>query len=135
MTHIKKINEFFASKPPRKESLPHCSDMEGKGYRIAWFHNNDENRYAFDKNFEVDDEVYWLGYDTNDYKYGQKYNATEEMVTNKKTPFYNFYCKCDPSPNDKEVQMIKDREKEVAKRHKEFTKRITSPPPKKKQKK
>lgn len=129
MIHIKRFNElneaFNTRNPMSKEKLPYCVDMENKGYKIAYLNKHDIDRFAFDKNFELDDDVYWMGEDTNDYKFGEKYTADEDIVNDKnKKPFYNLYCKCDPSPNDAQQEIIKKRKKESVKKQEVAKKKL-----------
>ena len=131
MIHIKKFNElkeaFNTRMPLSKEKLPYCVDMETKGYRIGYLNPHDIERFAFDKNFDIDDDVYWLGEDKVNYKFGEKYTADQYMVNNKnKIPFYNLYCKCDPSPNDAQQEVLKKRNKEIIK-NQEIVKRKLIP--------
>lgn len=126
MAHIKRFKELFEAvgvpKDVRKEKLPHCADMESKGYRIAQI---GASKYAFSKNYVPDDEIYWLGQDTIDYKYGQRYIATPEVTLDKEhNPFYILYCKCDPSPTDAQKKVIAEREKEIKKNQEEIQKHI-----------
>lgn len=129
MTHIKRFDElnelFNVHNPLSKEKLPYCIDMENKGYRISYLNPHDKDRFAFDKNFEIDDDVYWLGETNADYVFGEKYFATQYMVDNKsKLPFYNLYCKCDPSPNDAQQEVIKKRTREIAKKQEELKRQV-----------
>lgn len=129
MRHVKKFEEIYElfniHNPLSKEKLPYCVDMENKGYRIAYLNPHDEDRFAFDKNFELDDDVYWLGTDNEKYKFGFKYVVDKYIYDNKnKLPFYNLYCKCDPSPNEAQQEMIKKRNKEIIKNQEETKKKI-----------
>lgn len=124
--HVKRFNELFEAiavhKDVKPEILPHAAEMEGKGYRIAMI---GVDKYAFHKDYEADDDVYWLGKNTLDYKYGHKYTATPAMVVDKKNlPFYEIYCKVDPSPTDEQKKIIAEREKQNKKRHEELQKQI-----------
>jgi len=126
MIRIRRYNDLFEAvavhKDVKPEKLPHVADMESKGYRIAKLGTE---TYAFHKNYEADDDVYWLGKNTQDYKFGQKYTATPEMASNKKNyPFYTIYCKCDPSPTEEQKKIIAEREKEYQKRLEEHKKKI-----------
>lgn len=137
MTHIKRFIELFENvgvhKDVKPEKLPHCAEMEAKGYRIAQI---GQHKYAFHKDYEADDEIYWLGQDTIDYKYGQKYIATADVASDKKNnPFYTLYCKCDPSPTDEQKKIIAQREKENQKRQELLQKQIKGEQEKKKKKK
>jgi len=128
MNHLKsfqELNEIVKIRGSvKKEKLPHCEDMEMKGYRIGYLNKSDMSRYAFNKDFEIDDDVYWLGYDNNDYKFGHKYIADQEIVTNKDNlPFYNLYCECDPSPNELRQEIIKKRQDDILKKRKDYEKK------------
>lgn len=124
--HIKRFNEIFENvathKNVRPEKLPHCAEMEGRGYRVAEIGGI---KYAFHKDYEADDVIYWLGKDTPEYKYGWQYIATPDVTADKKNnPFYALYCKCDPSPTDEQKKILAQREKENAKRQEEIQKEI-----------
>jgi hypothetical protein len=117
MMHIKKFEELFEAQAVHRsvkpEKLPHCSEMQKRGYRIAMIGGQ---HYAFDKNYEPDDEIYWLGEDTIDYKFGQRYIATVDVTRDRaNNPFYSLYCKCDPSPTDEEKKKIEERDKDLEK--------------------
>ena len=137
--HIKRFNEILEGaiaipKFVKPEKLPHCADMEAKGYRIAEIGGS---KYAFHKGYEADEDIYWLGKDTEYYKYGHKYIASPEVVGDKKNDaFYSLYCKCDDSPTEAQKKIIAEREKENAKRQEALQKQIrtgkTAPPKKKK---
>lgn len=117
MIHIKRFIELNENvgvpKTVRPEKLPYCSVLQTKGYRIAEIGGQ---KYAFDKRYEVDDEIYWLGQNNINYKYGKKYIATPDVTKDKSNnPFYSLYCKCDPSLTDEERKKILDRDKELEK--------------------
>lgn len=124
--YIKRFKDIFEAvaihKDVRIEKLPHSSEMEARGYRIA---NIGNDTYAFHKDYYEDDDIYWLGENTDEYRYGSKYLATPVIVSNKKDyPFYAIYCKCDPSPTDAQKKVIEQREKENKKRQQELQKEI-----------
>jgi len=109
MIHIKRYNELIKEQSlgipnyVKPEKIPHCSTMSTKGYKIEHF---SDNSYAFNKNYDLDDDVYWLGKNTTDYQYGKKYQVTPEILAKKEhLPFYSMYCKCDPSPTDEQKKM------------------------------
>jgi len=129
MTHIKRfieLNERVAThKEFKPEKLPYCVDMETKGYRIGYLKEGDLDRFAFDKNFDLDDDVYWLGHTNSEYKFGNKYTADQYIVDNKeKLPFYNLYCKCDNSPNEAQQEMLKKKNKELVKKQENMQKKL-----------
>lgn len=123
MIYLKKYNDLFenagVNKNYKPEKLPHCSEMQSRGYRTATI---DNDWYAFQKDFDIDDDIYWLGEDTIDYQYGQKYIATQDIVNDKELPFYSIYCKCDPNLTDEERKRIIDRDKEIEKRRERLKK-------------
>lgn len=117
MIHIKRFEEIFENvavhRGVKPEKLPHCAEMEAKGYRIATLGGE---KYAFHKNYEMDDEIYWFGEDIDEFKNGKKYVATQELISQKENlPFYSIYCKCDPSPTEEQRKIIAEREKEIKK--------------------
>lgn len=116
MIRIKRFNELFEAiavhKDMRAERLPHCSEMQARGYRTAQINGE---WFAFQKNFDLDDDIYWLGEDELDYKYGEKYVA-DEITSKKNLPFYSIYCKCDSSLTDEERKRVVERDKEIAKK-------------------
>lgn len=135
--HVKRFKEIFEAvavhKSVKPEKLPHCAEMEAKGYRIA---SIGDDKYAFHKNYEADDDIYWLGKDTPDYQYGKTYIATPDIVADKKhNPFYSIFCKCDPGPTDEQKKIIAEREKENKKRYELIQKQIRGEAEKKKKKK
>jgi len=138
MPHIKRFFEIFENiavhKDVRPEKLPHCADMMARGYRVAQL--SDGNKYAFTKDFDEYDDVYWLGVDNQQYKYGDKVEATEDMAKNKKNyAFYAIYCKCDTSPTDEQKKMMAERQREIEKKQKETQKRLQGGETKQKRKK
>jgi len=130
MIHIKKFNELYAFNtrmPLSKDKSPYCSDMESRGYRINYLDPNGSERFAFDKNFEIDDDVYWLGEDTPEYKFGNKYVVDQNIINIKNTqPFYNLYCRCNPSPNKVEQEIIKKRKMEIIKNQEKSKRKLIS---------
>jgi hypothetical protein len=127
MIHIYKFNELNEQvakhKEYKPEKHPYCVDMENKGYRIGYLKKGDLERFAFDKNFDLDDDAYWLGDNNTEYEFGKKYVADQFMVDNKnKLPFYNLYCKCDNSPNEAQQEMLKKRNKDIAKKQENMQK-------------
>jgi len=139
--HIKRFYELSESvavhRNVKPERLPHCSEMESRGYRVASLKGDE--KYAFHKDYEVDDDIYWLGKDIEEFKYGNKYIASQDIVDNKKDyPFYSIYCKCDTSPTDAQKKVIAERERENKKRQEKIQKEIRGedkPRPKRKKKK
>lgn len=122
MKYLKKYNIFEnigINKNIKNEKLPHCSEMISRGYRTAMI---EDEWYAFQKVFDIDDEVYWLGENTIDYKYGQKYLVTNDILNNKNLPFYSIYCKCDPNFTDEEKKKIVERDKKIEKRREKLKK-------------
>jgi hypothetical protein len=127
MNHVKRFSEIFENiavhKNVRPEKLPKIADMEAKGYRIAQL--SDGNKYAFTKNFDEYDDVYWLGVNNQEYKYGDKISATANIVKNKKGyAFYAIYSKCDTSPTDDQKKAIAERQRDIEKKQKELQKQI-----------
>ena len=129
MRYLLSYDEVFEKlaihKDFKKENLPYCSVLQNKGYLIIKM--NDVG-YAFNKNFDLDDEVYWLGKSNENYMYGNKYLVTYDVLENKNSlPFYSLYCKCDDGLTDAEKKMKTQRLKEFYKknelRKKEFLKK------------
>lgn len=124
MTHIKRFNEILESIATHKSfkviALPHCSEMQARGYRTAEIRGE---WYAFHKDYEADDEIYWLGEDTPYYQYGKKYIATPEVVGDKDNDaFYSIYCKCDPGMTEEQKKLQLERDKEILKRQERIKK-------------
>lgn len=132
MAHIKRFDEILeavaVSKFVRPEKLPKVAEMEGRGYRVATL--SDGNKYAFSKDYVEQDDIYWLGQNTNEYQYGLKYIANDYIISNKKNlPFYSIYSKCDPSPTDHQKKVLAMREKENVAKQKELQKNIRGEKP------
>jgi hypothetical protein len=137
MIHIKRFDEIYEAvgvpKTVKPEKLPFCSVMDSRGYRIAQI---GATKYAFSKNYEPDDVIYWLGQDNEYYKYGQQYIATPDVCRDKKNDaFYALYCKCDPGPTPEQIKIIAEREREAKKKQDDIQKQIRGqkkPQPRKK---
>lgn len=123
---VYKFAELFENvavhKSIKNVQLPYCSILQTKGYRIA---NINGDYFAFTKNYDVDDEVYWLGETDLQFVYGKKYIATEDLLLNKeKLPFYSLYSKCDnnltPEQQKLKLQLIKDNQKRNEQKRKEI---------------
>lgn len=128
---IYKFNELFENvaihKNMKQTRSPYCSVLQTKGYRIA---NINGEYYAFTKNYDVDDEVYWLGETDLQFVYGKKYLATEDLIQNKdKLPFYSLYSKCDnsltPEQQKLKLKMLKDNQKRIDQKRKEMQRERT----------
>lgn len=122
---IYKFDELFENiathKNIKKVQLPYCSVLQTKGYRIS---NVNGEYYAFTKNYDVDDEVYWLGETDLQFVYGKKYLATEDLLKNKeKLPFYSLYSKCDNTLTAEQqklkLKLIKDNQKRMEQKRRE----------------
>jgi hypothetical protein len=108
------FSEMFESvathKGIRPEKLPYCNTLQSKGYRIARI---DGESYAFTKDYEAEDEVYWLGVTNKEFTFGKKYLATTDLLYNKeKLPFYCLYSRCDDSltPEQQKLRLKFDKE-------------------------
>ncbi len=125
---IYRFEEMFESvaihRNIKQVRLPYCNTLQSKGYRIAEI--NGES-YAFTKNYDVDDEIYYLGVTNADFIYGKKYLATSDLILNKDSlPFYCLYSRCDsaltPDQQKLKIKMDKDHIKQIEQKRKEAIK-------------